>query len=247
MVDNEGEEEEKRPSPRALGLFLLAGTLVLSIAFALVWTFSSKPIEKLVIEGLSILSTQEILDGLGVEPGSLATIESSWKTWEKSLLANPRIRTAKVTRTREGLLLVQIQEKKAEFILHIGRDLYEMDEEFGIISKNQVRQSGILVLSGNFIIAEGKVTGTLISDITLEMRSAFQAFPELKQRLSELSIQNDGEFLLYSKSPFRSKIYLGDKLSMLQFRKLYATFAFLENQGTKASEIDLRGEDAVYH
>lgn len=247
MVDIEEEQADKRPNPRAIALILLGVIFVLSVAYALFWTFTPEPIEKLVIEGLSILNTQEILDELGVEPGSLATIESSWKSWEKRLQENPRIQSAKVTRTREGLLLVQIQEKKAEFILHVGKDLFEMDENYGVISKNQVRQSGILVLSGNFVIQDGKVSGTLISDITLEMRKAFQAFPDLKMRLSELSIQNDGEFLLYSKSPFRSKIYLGDKLSMLQFRKLYATFAFLENQGQSASEIDLRGEDAVYH
>lgn len=79
------------------------------------------------------------------------------------------------------------------------------------------------------------------------MRHALSSYPALKSRISELVSERDGNYTMYLKSPNSMKVYLGDKLELNVFRKLYASLAYMEAESVKAVSIDLRGEDAVYH
>jgi cell division protein FtsQ len=167
--------------------------------------------------------------------------------WENKLSEHPRIQKAKVRRDPEGFLVITVEEKVAEFVVHTGNSLYEVNNTLEILSKDNVLADHLIVITGNFPISNEKVEGAQIMDITKDMRQALTAYPNLKPRISEITIENDGEFLLYLHSPGRIKVYLGDKLSLYLFRKLYASLAYMEAESISAGSIDLRGEDAIYH
>jgi len=222
-------------------------SLLAALVLLLFWIMRPLPLQSLVLEGLVLLRTEEIVQWIEVVPGNLEAVESSWKGWEARLLQHPRIRSAKVTRSREGILRVQIEEKKTAYLVRTGSQILEVDTDGVVISETELRAPDTMLITGNFPFVQGKLQGTQFLDISKRLDAGLKRFPELKNRISEVVREPDGEFLLYLKSPFRSKIYLGEELNMLQFRKLYASLGYLESQNQEFREIDLRGEDAVYH
>lgn len=245
MVDTPPEMPEKRLGQRFLVPIVLLVSALVAIVLVFQWGNRAKPIRQVQFEGLVVLGPDSIFEFLGLEKETPDT--SNWMEWETKLLLHPRIHKVRVRRDPEGFLHIKIEEKVAEFVVHIGNSLYEVDESLQILSKDNVLANHLIVITGNFPVAEGKIEGTQIMDITRDLRQAFTTYPKLKNRISEITIENDGEHLLFTYSPSRIKVYLGDKLSLYSFRKLYASLAYLENEGISAGSIDLRGEDAVYH
>ena len=247
MVDSTPENSEKRPNRKYMVPLALFVSGVIALALILHWVKSPKPIQKLVFEGLEVLKPADLMGFLEVDPEKIDPEMVGWKDWEKKLLTHPRIRKVRVSRDREGFLVITLQEKVAEFGVHVGDMLYEIDENREIISQNQVLAENLIVLSGNFPVTGNVVQGTQIEDITKEMRKTILSYPALRTRISEVSLEDDGDVVVYLKSPFRARVFIGDKLDFYSMRKLYASLAYLETENIKASTIDLRGEDAVYH
>lgn len=243
------EESASKETKDYKRIWTLFGTLSFSFAsLALVlFLLRPDPPKSLWIEGIQVLSKEEVLAFLGVETGNLVKVEEEWEGYEAKLLTHPRIRSAKVTLERKGVLKLLIVEKRTEFLLHSGSRLFEIDEEGRILEGETLRSFSHPILSGPFEVLGETVQGSSFSAMVSSLRLAFERYPELRDRVSEVQLLSDGEFLLFTKSPFRSKIFLGESLPLQQFRKLYASLAFLESQGRKVREIDLRGEDAVYH
>ncbi|WP_246051844.1 cell division protein FtsQ/DivIB [Leptospira idonii] len=223
----------------------VSGLIALVLIFH--WAKTPKPVQKLVFEGLVVLKPADLMQFLDVNPEQFDPEKLEWKDWEKKLITHTRIRKVRVSRDREGFLVITLQEKVAEFVVHVGDMLYEIDEKRDIISQNQVLADNLIVISGNFPVSSHQILGTQIEDVTKEMRQTVSAYPALKTRISEVSLEQDGDIVVYLKSPFRAKVFLGDKLDLFRMRKLYASLAYLETENISASIIDLRGEDAVYH
>lgn len=243
MVDTPPEIKEKRFGRVVPILLVLVGLLALGLVFR--WGRPVKPVVRVEWEGLVALSPPEVLLYLGVDPK--APNIGDWKDWEKRLANHPRIRKVRITRDPDGFLIINLQEKVAEFVIHVGNSLYEVDEDLEIISRDRVLADHLIVISGQFTVGEQKLEGRQIFDITKEMRHALSLYPALKSRISELAVERDGNYTLYLKSPNLIKVYLGDKLELNVFRKLYASLAYMEAESVKVVSIDLRGEDAVYH
>ncbi|XDD43059.1 cell division protein FtsQ/DivIB [Leptospira sp. WS60.C2] len=243
MVDTPQEIKEKRFGRVIPVLLVLSGLLALGLIFR--WGRPVKPVVRLEWEGLQYLTPPDLLVYLGTESGSPNFGE--WKDWEKKLSSHPRIQKVRITRDPEGFLLVHVEEKIAEFVIHVGSSLFEVDESLQILSRNSVLNTHLIVISGSFTVGEQKLEGRQIFDITKEMRYALSLYPALSTRISELVAERDGNYTMYLKSPKPMKVYLGDKLELNVFRKLYASLAYMEAESIKAVSIDLRGEDAVYH
>ncbi|TGK50643.1 cell division protein [Leptospira kanakyensis] len=243
MVDTPQEIKEKRFGRVVPILLVFLGLVALGLIFR--WAKPAKPVVRLEWEGLVVLSPNLILTFLDVDPESPKI--GDWKDWEKKLANHPRIRKVRITRDPDGFLNINVQEKVAEFVIHVGSSLYEVDEDLEILSRDQVLADHLIVISGQFTVGENKLEGRQIFDITKEMRHALSLYPTLKSRISELVAERDGNFTMYLKSPNSIKVYLGDKLELNVFRKLYASLAYMETESVKAVSIDLRGEDAIYH
>ncbi|PJZ84803.1 cell division protein FtsQ/DivIB [Leptospira harrisiae] len=243
MVDTPQEIKEKRFG-RVVPILLVAlGLLALGLIFR--WGRPVKPVVRVEWEGLVALTPPEVFTYLGVDPENPRI--GDWKDWEKQLSVHPRIRKVRITRDPDGFLMINVQEKVAEFVIHVGSSLYEVDEDLEIISRDRVLANHLIVISGQFTVGENKLEGRQIFDITKEMRYALSSYPALRSRISELVAERDGNYTMYLKSPNTMKVYLGDKLELNVFRKLYASLAYMEAESVKAVSIDLRGEDAVYH
>ncbi|MCG6151299.1 cell division protein FtsQ/DivIB [Leptospira bandrabouensis] len=243
MVDTPQEIKEKRFGRVVPILLVFVGLLALGLIYR--WARPVKPVERVEWQGLVALSPPLVFQFLGVDPK--APNIGNWKDWEKQLSNHPRIRKVRITRDPDGFLMINIQEKVAEFVIHVGSSLYEVDENLEILSRDRVLADHLIVISGQFTVGENKLEGRQIFDITKEMRQALSLYPTLKSRISELVSESDGNYTLYLKSPNSIKVYLGDKLELDIFRKLYASLAYMESEAVKAVSIDLRGEDAVYH
>lgn len=247
MIDTSPEILDNRPNRRFfVPLALLISGLV-GLALLFHWVKNPKPIQKIVFEGLVILKVDDLVSFLGLDREHLDPEMTGWKGWEKKLSIHPRIKKARVSRDREGFLVVTLREKVAEFVVHIGDMLYEINEEREILSKNQVLAEDLIILSGNFPITSNMVQGTQIEDLTKEMRNSLSGYPALRTRISEVTLEDDGDVMIYLKSPAHIKVFMGDKVDLYRMRKLYAALAFLESENINATTIDLRGEDAVYH
>ncbi|PJZ46316.1 cell division protein FtsQ/DivIB [Leptospira brenneri] len=243
MVDTPQEIKEKRFGRVVPFLLVFVGLLALGLVFR--WGRPVKPVDRLEWEGLVALSPPLVLRYLEVDPESPKI--GDWKDWEKKLSNHPRIRKVRITRDPDGFLIINIQEKVAEFVIHVENSLYEVSEDLEILSRDHVLADHLIVISGQFTVGENKLEGRQIFDITKEMRHALSLYPTLKSRISELVAERDGNFTMYLKSPNSIKVYLGDKLELNIFRKLYASLAYMEAESVKAVSIDLRGEDAIYH
>jgi cell division protein FtsQ len=247
MIDIPPEISEKRPNRRYVVPLVLLVSGLIGLGFLIHWVKSPKPIQKLVFQGLVVLKPKDLIQFLEIPPEKVNQEIQGWNEWEKKLSAHPRIKKARVNRDREGLLVITLQEKVAEFVVHIGDMIYEVDSDKEILSENQVLADNLIVLSGNFPITSHIIQGTQYEDLTKELRTALNSYPALKTRISEVALEQDGDFMIFLKSPARAKVYLGNKLDLYQIRKLYAALAFIESENIKVSTIDLRGEDAVYH
>ncbi|TGL24371.1 cell division protein [Leptospira yanagawae] len=243
MVDTPQEIKEKRFGRVVPILLVLSGLLALGLLFR--WGRPVKPVERLQWEGLQYLTPPDVLAFIGAD--GLSPNTNEWKDWEKKISNHPRIKKVRITRDPDGFLLIHIEEKVAEFVIHVGSSLYEVDETLEILSKDAVLNTHLIVISGPFSIGEQKLEGRQIFDITKEMRYALSLYPALSTRISELVAERDGNYTMYLKSPKPMKVFLGDKLELNLFRKLYASLAYMEAESIKAVSIDLRGEDAVYH
>lgn len=223
-------------------LLLFSGIFAVGLVFY--WGNQTGPVTRLEWEGLVALQENDLNQRLGFTPGQPLQLGIDW---EAKLLTHPRIAQVRIQRSGQGMAVVRIKERIAEFVLHIDNSLYEVDDELNILSTNQVLAEGLIVISGQFQVQGNKIVGRQISDITDQMRLAVQAYPALQSRISELVIEKDGDYHLYLVSPNTIHVFLGNTLNLLTFRKLYAAIAYMEAESVKVTSLDLRGEDAIYH
>jgi cell division protein FtsQ len=203
-------------------------------------------VNKLVITGHKKLTKEELIDIMGMKPG-VSFDNYKLETLEEKLKKHPRIKDASVSRRSREQLLVSIAEKKAKFIINSNDTLYEIDEDFQVMSIDEVREPNLTIISGDFKIGSNKLLGANLKDFTKTVAYAWKLYPQLKERVSEVAIGPDGGITVYVHHPHRFKVFLGNSMDILQIRKLYAALAYFENQNTVVRLLDLRGDDAVFH
>ncbi|MBK8397884.1 MAG: FtsQ-type POTRA domain-containing protein [Leptospiraceae bacterium] len=206
----------------------------------------SSAINKLVITGHHKLSKEEILSILEVQAG-VPFEDYNLKLLEEKLEKHPRIKKASVTRRSKEQLLVSIVERGARFIVNSNDNLYEIDEEYQLVSVDDIRDTNLVVLSGEFQLGKDKKVSKKLKEFSESVENLFEAYPALKERIAEVRLDEDGEITIYTQYPQRIRVNMGNKLESMQVRKLYASLAYFENQTSNVRLLDLRGDDAVYH
>ncbi|PJZ71448.1 cell division protein [Leptospira perolatii] len=243
LIDFLKEFLQKRTSWWLLAaLFLLLG----AIGFAFQRGKTPQELNKLILTGHETLKTEEIIQTMGIQPGT------SFENYDLSLMeaklsSHPRIKSAHLEKKSEDQLLVEITERKPTYIVNSDGSLFEIDSEFHVLSKDDVRTKGLTILSGTFHRENGKVVGASFQDLHTSVENAFRAYPALKSRISEIALHEDGEIFVYTDIPKPIRVQVGTLFQTEQVRKLYAVLAFLEKENIQPKLVDIRGEDAVYH
>lgn len=244
LIDFLREFVQKRRNSLLLALLIC----ILSVGVILGFRFQGIPRElnKLIITGHEKLKTEEIVRMLEIQPGtSFDTLDLD--LLEKKLSRYPRVNSARITKKSEDQLLIELTERKASFIVNSDGHLYEIDSEHRIISKDDVREKDLCVLSGNFPIKNGYIQDASFRDLYNSVEQAFRMYPALKPRISEVLLQEDGEIFFFADEPIQLRIQIGTLLHKDQIRKLYAILAYFEKDKIQSELVDIRGEDAVYH
>jgi cell division protein FtsQ len=206
----------------------------------------SSSVNKLVITGHQKLSKEEIVAILGVQAG-VPFEDYSLKVLEEKLEKHPRIKKASVTRRSKEQLLVSIVERGARFIVNSNDNLYEIDDDYNLVSVDDIRDTNLVVLSGEFQLGQSQQVSKKLKEFCGSVENLFEAYPQLKDRIAEVRLDEDGEITIYTQYPQRIRVNMGNKLESMQIRKLYASLAYFENQASSVKLLDLRGDDAVYH
>ncbi|MBE7413107.1 MAG: FtsQ-type POTRA domain-containing protein [Leptospiraceae bacterium] len=201
---------------------------------------------KLIVMGHNKLSSQEIINFLGIQPG-VSFKNYDINNLEKILKGHPRIKSVSITRKSKDQLLISIVERRAKFIIRTKDHLHEIDDEFNVMSTNDIREFSIPVISGDISFQDDKIKNSVISEFITTISDSFEAYPSIHDRTSEILKNKDGEIFFYIHYPKPIKVQIGTTLDRKQIRKLYASLAYFENQNKEVNFLDLRGEDAVYH
>lgn len=227
--------------------------LILAIVFYILYRSIFNPASegdgkgnKLVISGHNKLFKQEIIELMDIKPG-LKLEDYDLDTIEGKLRKHLRIEDVSLTIRNRNTLLLAITERQAEFIVNTNNNLYEVDKRMNLISTGEVRDHDNFIVSGDFDIIKGKKMGDKFRNFSIKLKKNLNPYPELKSRISEISMDPDGEITLYIYKPSRIKVLLGEVLDFKKIRKLYASLAYFEHNKSKVSQLDLRGDDAVYH
>jgi hypothetical protein len=125
--------------------------------------------------------------------------------------------------------------------------LYEIDDDYNLVSVDDIRDTNLVVLSGEFQLGQSQQVSKKLKEFCGSVENLFEAYPQLKDRIAEVRLNEDGEITIYTQYPQRIRVNMGNKLESMQIRKLYASLAYFENQASSVKLLDLRGDDAVYH
>ncbi|EMJ91705.1 cell division protein FtsQ/DivIB [Leptospira alstonii] len=205
-----------------------------------------RELNKLIITGHEKLRTEEIVRMLEIQPGtSFDTLDLD--LLEKKLSRLPRVNFVRITKKSEDQLLIELTERKADYVVNSDGHLYEIDSELRLLSKDDVREKDLCVLSGNFPVKNGAIQDASFRDLYNSVEQAFRMYPALKPRISEVLLQEDGEIFFFADEPIQLRIQIGTLLHKDQVRKLYAILAYFEKDRIQSELVDIRGEDAVYH
>lgn len=205
-----------------------------------------RELNKLIITGHEKLKTEEIVRMLEIQPGtSFDTLDLD--LLEKKLSRHPRVASVRITKKSEDQLLIELTERKSSYIVNSEGHLYEIDSDLHVLSKDDVREKDLCILSGNFPIKNGAIQDASFRDLYTSVEQAFRMYPALKPRISEVLLQEDGEIFFFADEPVPLRIQVGTLLHKDQIRKLYAVLAYFEKDKIRSELVDIRGEDAVYH
>ncbi len=247
------EQYDKQWSVRNNRMKLGAIFIIVASLLVIIYDFGfnrksglSSAVNKLVITGHQKLSKEEIVAILGVQAG-VPFEDYNLKVLEEKLEKHPRIKKASVTRRSKEQLLVSIVERGARFIINSNDNLYEIDDDYKLVSVDDIRDANLVILSGEFNLGQNGQVSKKLKEFCESVENLFEAYPQLKDRIAEVRLDEDGEITIYTQYPQRVRVNMGNKLESMQIRKLYASLAFFENQATNVRLLDLRGDDAVYH
>jgi cell division protein FtsQ len=233
---------------KKLRLFLVVGFLLGGIWLLfdlLVPLLNGDSKGQVVITGHSKLQKEEIFKAMGMNRSSKIH-ELNMSVLEKQLLAHPRIKTATVIRRSGTQILVTVRERKTNFVVSANDALYEIDEEGRILSIDDVRDTTVCVLSGDFRPEQGFFKGASFQDLVNSVTRSFRVYPDLRDRISEVHVRKTGGIVVYIHKPKRIRVLMGNVLDSTQIRKLYAALAYFEARDISAQMLDLRGDDAVF-
>lgn len=221
--------------------FGLVVLLVAALGFGIDSLMKMEP-KKLVITGLKTIRKEEILSLLSIQKEDKAFVPNNWK----ELLEKHKRISACAVEVEGDLVRIDVQEKEVMFVIQSAGKLYEVDSALNVISINDVRSDKVL-LSGNFAMSNDKVVSPTLKEMIENINKGFESFPALEKRISDCSYLDDGGIECYVQKPNRLRVIMGEELSPLVFRKLYASLAYMEKDRSNVVELDLRGEDAVFH
>ena len=225
-------------------LYLFFVLYLILFNFVYIYFFSSTEIDKIIIKGHNFLTKQEILLSMNLNY-PLEVNSTIISTIEKRLDKNPRIKKSLITLSQKNLL-VEVKEERAVWLVHTNNQFYEIAENGFIISKNDIRDYNLSIISGNFTL-EGNYFNQTFQQVFNKLSKVLDGFPSLKQRISEIRLTKKDGFRLYLDYPSSMEIRLPYQLTKSDIQKVYYTLAYFEYEKSYPKYLDLRGIEAIYY
>jgi hypothetical protein len=199
---------------------------------------------QIILTGHRRLTREEILKAMNVDQ-KMRVDNLDLPKLEEGLKRLRRVKDATVIKRSRDQILVTVQEKRPVYVVSSNDSLYEVDSDYNLVSIDDVRETGLCVISGDFKLENGQFKGTEFKDLANSLSQAFRMYPDLKDRISEVNLRKGG-LMVYIFAPKRFKVWMGRSLDTTQVRKLYAALAYFESQNLEIKTLDLRGDDAVF-
>jgi len=201
-------------------MILLLGIITLS-ALAFRW-HEALVVEKVWVEGNEVITTDEIVKMSGIQFGQKSSAAESWALRLK-MMNNAYIKDAIVRHELPDCVSITITERKPIALLQKG-ELLGIDED-GVILPHVVsaKLANLPVISG-FSGMANSAPGMVVGDSTIRealqiIQSASAISASAGQLISELRINDEGEFVLYTVDygipVFLGRGYYAEKFALL--------------------------------
>jgi cell division protein FtsQ len=186
-----------------LGLVLMA-LLLLGMLAATLGANSWKkelPVRTVSVEGNAILSTAEVLSIAGI-PKTARLFDLDLATVRNRLLQNPFVRTVSVNREGSAGVLIVLEERVPLAALVSEQLLYIDDEGYVLPAARSDRMYDLPVLTGALPAADCKPGRRIVKPAVLQALDLLllsrEFSDELYRGISEISVRDDGELVLYT-------------------------------------------------
>jgi len=229
-----------------LGLFVLSVVLLGSGAYLLFRAEEDgRVVSEIAVEGNAYYTDQEVLEltdlsiNRSIRAAELGRLRSR-------LLMLPAI--VDFSWKREGSrLILSVVERECAAIVRTGLSeelLFEIDYDLFIISENKVRCKNVPLVSGDFERSLDRFRDMTLYQLLAGFRSLKTEHPEMASRISEMRPGPAGELSLFTMAGARMELAGG--LDSRNIKRLYAAFAFMEQEKKFRGVFDLRGADVLY-
>lgn len=244
------EEREKGSNwsfPVYLALFVFSvGSLGVGFYLLRISEINSRVIRSIDVQGDFYFGPEEVVSMSGLVVGRVISDDAIRKA-EQSLELHPVIKNARITRTDPDGLLIALRQRRCAAIVRTGieeKNLYEVDDDLYIMSENRVRCTGVPLISGQFERSLDRFQDNSLFKLMAGWKKLRQRYPELVSRISEFRLRRGGGLTIFTTR--RIRVEMSGTLDSRNIRRLYASFAFLEQEGRRTGIIDLRGADALF-
>ncbi|MBE7438733.1 MAG: FtsQ-type POTRA domain-containing protein [Spirochaetales bacterium] len=229
-----------------LGLFVISVIFLGAGAFLLFQAEQdARVVSEIEVEGNHYYSDQEILEltDLSINRSIRA---QELKALRKRLLMLPAILDFSWKREGSRLILL-VRERECAAIVRTGLTeelLFEIDYDLFIISENKVRCKNVPLVSGNFERSLDRFRDMTLYQLLAGFRLLKKDHPEMASRISEMRPGKAGELSLFTMAGARMELAGG--LDGRNIKRLYAAFAFMEQEKKFRGVFDLRGADVLF-
>lgn len=229
-----------------LALFLVSlASLGVGLYLLRISELNARVIRSVDVEGDFYFGPEEVVKMSGLVAGRPIPDEQLRKA-EDVLEHHPVIKEAQIEREGDRLRIV-LNQRRCAAIVRTGieeKNLFEVDEDLYIMSENRVRCTAVPLISGQFDRSLDRFQDNSLFKLMAGWKNLRKRYPELVSRISEFRLRRGGGLTIFTTS--RVRVEMSGELDARNIHRLYAAFAFLEQEGKKSGIIDLRGADALF-
>jgi hypothetical protein len=218
-----------------LACLVLAGGAVLADAV--------RRVQAIEFKGLQLLSKYDTVKGAKIDPLSDG-IAVDMDSLEKALSGNLFIKSYRVDEYR-GRLIISVVEKKPELIMSVARgerfDLYELDADHAVISKNSVHTDRVPVLNvaAADIAADaetGRIKGlfSLLTGVRERNRAVYRELSEIYLDGNLIRVLLRGRKTMFTMKP--------DEIGFIRLKYIAG---YCDQEGQYPDEINLSGNEVI--
>ncbi len=235
----------------ALIVFITAMVL-LAGGVLLLWAGDSSPAANIEVRGNRYLASEEVILLSGLESGMRQGGKVLRKA-RRALLKHPVIRDAEIARAGSGLVITVFERACVALVREDAEGrLREVDREARILSRDEIRCSGVPIISGRFKRTDdcsGARDGCFQSKRLRGLIDGYlrlkKMYPTLAARISELRFRHDGALDIHMTGT-RVRMVTSGRLAGSDINRIYAALAYLEGEKRYRGVMDLRERDGLF-